>query len=81
MGFIPEWALGVGFIIVAVSIARAVTGRFLGSPASLRRRLDANTTDPEVVELRQTVDALQARLTEVEERLDFAERLLTKPSR
>ncbi len=74
MGFIPEWALGVGVIIVAVSFARAVSALFR-SPRSLPR------SDGEVDELRQTVDTLQKRLGEVEERLDFAERLLAKPPR
>ncbi len=41
---IPEWALGVGFIIVAVSIAKALGGRLgprnsLGGPGRSRRDL------------------------------------------
>ncbi len=41
---IPEWALGVGFIIVAVSIAKALGGRLgppnpLGGPRRSRRDL------------------------------------------
>lgn len=74
MEFIPQWAVGVGVIIIAVSVARAMSALFR-SPRSLR------PSDSEVGELRQTVDALQQRLGEVEERLDFAERLLAKPPR
>ena len=75
MGFIPEWALGVGVIIIAVSMGRAVSALFR-APRNLPPASDA-----EVAELRQTVDALQRRLGELEERLDFAERLLAKPPR
>ena len=77
---IPSWALGVGIIIIAGSIAKAVTAGLIGVS---RRRLAAADADvtAEVTELRQTVDTLQHRLAEVEERLDFAERLLSKPPR
>lgn len=77
---IPSWALGVGIIIIAGSIAKVVTAGLTGMS---RRRLAAGDADvtAEVTELRQTVDTLQHRLAEVEERLDFAERLLSKPPR
>ena len=71
--FIPPWALGVGVIIIAGSVARALAA-LLRSP----RGLAAPRADAEVAELRQTVDSLQQRLGDVEERLDFAERLLAK---
>ncbi len=88
---IPEWALVVGFIIVAVSIAKALGGRLgppnpLGGPRRSRRDLAQA-----VEELQKRVggsddaqtrlDALedvQRRLADVEERLDFAERMLAK---
>jgi hypothetical protein len=77
---IPSWALGVGIIIIAGSIAKVVTAGLTGMS---RRRLAAGDADvtADVTELRQTVDTLQHRLAEVEERLDFAERLLSKPPR
>jgi chorismate-pyruvate lyase len=81
MEFIPQWAVGVGVIIVAVSIARALSA---GLGGTLRRRLrgaEGEITVEVVTELRQAVDTLQQRLAEVEERLDFAERLLAKPPR
>jgi len=77
---IPSWALGVGIIIIAASIAKVVTAGLTGVS---RRKLPAADADvtAEVTELRRTVDTLQQRLAEVEERLDFAERLLSKPPR
>jgi hypothetical protein len=72
MGFIPEWALGVGVIIIAISIARVAGGLFRVST----RRLQPS--DSEVGELREAVDAMQNRLGELEERVDFTERLLAK---
>ena len=77
MEFIPQWAVGVGVIIIAVSMGRAVSAMF----RTQRNLPRGSPSDAEVAELRQTVDALQRRLGEVEERLDFAERLLAKPPR
>ncbi len=88
---IPDWALGVGFIIVAVSIAKALGGR-LGPPNPLGRpRRSRRDLVQAVEELQKRVggsddvqtrlDALedvQRRLADVEERLDFAERMLAK---
>ena len=72
MGFIPEWAIGVAVIVIAISVARAAGGIFRHSA----RRLP--TSDSEVGELREAVDAMQNRLGELEERVDFTERLLAK---
>jgi hypothetical protein len=77
MGFIPQWAIGVGVIIFAVAIAQTLA-RMLRPMADRTVGRIAATSDSETLELRQAVDALQNRLGEVEERLDFAERLLTK---
>ena len=71
MGFIPEWALGVGVIIIAVSIGRAVSG-FMRLPRG------SSHSNEEIGELRQTLDAMQTRIGELEERVDFSERLLAK---
>ena len=72
MGFIPQWAIGVGVIIFAVALAQIVVVKMRASV----RKLPAS--DSEIGELRQGLDAMQNRLGELEERLDFAERLLTK---
>ncbi len=90
---IPEWALGVGFILVVVSIAKALGDqvrpgdRLRGRKASLRDLTHA------VEELRGKVDVggggdmqarldelaqVQRRLSDLEERMDFAERMLAK---
>jgi hypothetical protein len=88
---IPEWAIGVGFIIVATSLARGLRGRFpdgdrlRGGKAS--RRDLGETLDDLQRRLAELEDAqrrlgeapdVQSRLSEIEERLDFAERLLAK---
>ncbi len=88
---IPEWALGVGFIIVAVSIAKALGGRLgppnpLGGPRRSRRDLAQAVEELQKRvggsdDVHRRLDALedvQRRLSDVEERLDFAERMLAK---
>ncbi len=88
---IPDWALGVGFIIVAVSIAKAVAGRIgppdrHGRPRGSRRDLARAVEDLQQRvggsdDVQTRLDALedvQRRLADVEERLDFAERMLAK---
>jgi len=87
---IPDWAIGVGFIMVAISIAKALAGR-LGPPerpGGPRGRRDlARAVDElqkrmggtEDVEARlDALEDVQRRLADVEERLDFAERILAK---
>ncbi|PYO95695.1 MAG: hypothetical protein DMD62_00540 [Gemmatimonadetes bacterium] len=72
MGFIPEWAIGGAVLIFAVAVAQIVVVKLRASV----RKLPAS--DEEIGELRQALDAMQNRLGEVEERLDFAERLLAQ---
>jgi predicted nuclease with TOPRIM domain len=88
---IPDWAIGVAFIMLAVAVARAIAGRSaLGQPARGRkaswRDLAQSLEDVQrrLAELEDgrsklgNVEDLQSRLSEVEERLDFAERVLAK---
>ena len=88
---IPEWAIGVGFIIVAGSLAKALTGGFAQSSRLRGRRLHSREIGPALEEMQRRLDVLeegqqrigagddaQARLNEVEERLDFVERMLAK---
>jgi hypothetical protein len=70
MFFIPSWAVGVALIVIATQIGRVISGR------TSRRGMPAN--DAEIGELRQSLDAMQSRVAELEERVDFAERLLAK---
>jgi uncharacterized coiled-coil protein SlyX len=72
MGFIPEWAIGVAVIVFAVAFAQIVVVKLRASVRTLP------ASDNEIGELRQAYDAMQNRLGELEERLDFTERLLTK---
>lgn len=69
----PAWAFGVAFIIAALSLRHALP-RLLNSMAEKNERdkaLDGSASLEEVDELRH-------RLAEVEERLDFAERMLAQ---
>lgn len=88
---IPEWAIGVGFIIVVGSAGRALLGWFLPADQLRGRRASKRDLAQALEEMRKRVGAaeavqsklgdvedLQRRLGEVEERLDFAERLLAK---
>jgi hypothetical protein len=92
---IPEWAIGVGFIVIATSLAsslgRGMRGRFPDSDrlrgGKASRRELGETLDDVQRRLGELEDAqrrlgettdVQGRLTEIEERLDFAERLLAK---
>ncbi len=86
---IPEWALGVGFIIVVGSIAKALGGRsgpVFGGPRRSRRdlaqaveELQKRVGGSDDVQTRlDALEDVQRRLADVEERLDFAERMLAK---
>lgn len=101
-GVIPEWALGVGFIIVMISLARALAGRIGPGPGERLRKLGRKMSQRDVAaaieELRSKVEGgagsggdradtqarldeledVQRRLTDLEERMDFAERMLAK---
>jgi len=68
--FIPSWAIGVAVIIIAAQISKAIFG---GRP---RRGPPEN--EAALGELRQNLDAMQTRVSELEERVDFTERLLAK---
>ena len=74
---IPGWAIGTAFVIVVVAAAQVVTRRLLlGGRAN--RSAGQNPTEPDVAYLTQALDDVQRRLGELEERMEFAERLLAK---
>ncbi len=87
---IPDWAVGVGFIMVAISIAKALAGRLgpperQGGPRGRRdlaravEELQKKVGGSDDVEARlDALEDVQRRLADVEERLDFAERVLAK---
>jgi tetrahydromethanopterin S-methyltransferase subunit G len=72
------WAIGVGIIIIALSLSKAVPGLVR---AFADRIADRTATPPAggiASPAPQVLDDLQRRVAELEERVDFAERLLAK---
>jgi hypothetical protein len=66
---IPEWALGVGLIIVLGAVTKIVVRLFV--PESARPNLRLPFGDQA-----DQLDQLKQRVSELEERLDFTERML-----
>ena len=87
-GIIPDWAIGVGVIILFIAIGQALAVRLLPPEERARRTEErARRKAPpaqgseainDVQRRLSDLEAMQTRLAEVEERLDFAERLLAK---
>ena len=77
---IPEWALGVTAILAVVSVLKVVTARLM--PPGYRQRSWRGETLPPETEYLQArlaeLDELKRRVGELEERVDFAERLLAR---
>jgi hypothetical protein len=72
MWIIPGWAIGGVVIIFASALAKILLAKTRPSVPTLP------SSDGETGELRQAIDAMQNRLAELEERVDFTERLLAK---
>jgi hypothetical protein len=70
---VPGWGIGVGIIILAMSL-----GRVLGALGPTRT-VARSGPETDIASVREALADVQRRLGEVEERLDFAERLLAKP--
>ena len=68
------WGIGVGIIVVAASLCKPLPELV----RALANRAGRNPPDPDAAALRQALAAMQTRLGELEERVDFAERLLAK---
>jgi hypothetical protein len=75
VSIIPDWAIGTAFVIVVIAVAQVVARRLIGRAD---KSAGPNATEPEVARLTQALDDAQRRLGELEERMDFAERLLAK---
>jgi len=80
---IPEWAIGVGVILMAVSVLKVVTARLMPPgyrPRSMRDVMGGQTpAEQEEMQARLAeLDELKRRVGELEERVDFAERLLAR---
>ncbi|HEV8382049.1 MAG TPA: hypothetical protein VGQ29_10710 [Gemmatimonadales bacterium] len=70
--FIPSWAIGAAVILIAIQVGRAISGRYR------MQRHGSQESDSDIAELQQNLEAMQHRVAELEERVDFAERLLAK---
>ena len=75
MWMIPSWAIGTAFVVCVVACAQVVVRRLIGSTD---KSVGQNPTEPDVARFTQALDDMQRRLGELEERMDFAERLLAK---
>ncbi len=75
MWIIPSWAIGIGFLIAVYGAVEVVVRRLTGRVGWGRGK---NPAEPDVSRLTQVLDDVQRRLGELEERMDFAERLLAK---
>jgi hypothetical protein len=80
---IPSWALGAAVILIAIQVGRAISGRHGMSRWGRRGRAGRGGreelgSDTDVDDLRQSLETMQNRVAELEERVDFAERLLAK---
>ncbi|SRR5213593_1206167 len=74
------FALTVGTVIVLRSpMGKALAEWIRGWSHTEQRWIDAKAAPTAVAELRAEVEELRQQLSEVHERLDFAERLLAKP--
>ncbi len=75
MWSIPSWAIGTAFVVCVVACAQVVVRRLIGNTD---KSAGQTATEPDVARLTQGLDDMQRRLGEIEERMDFAERLLSK---
>jgi len=83
---IPSWAMGVIAIMAGIGLVQVLVGwaqKRLGLPSWRQRDrsrsvIGLNVPPPDSGEHAAVVDDLQRRLAELEERVDFAERLLAQ---
>src|SRR5215831_10773230 len=76
---IPVWAIGVGFILIIISVTQVV-GRFLPPRQGRKfhlKDLGEHAQALEEVQARLSeLDQVKQQLSDLEERLDFTERML-----
>jgi hypothetical protein len=81
---IPIAGMFTGIIVTVAAIWGVVRVAHGPLGQALARRLQGRTADPdlrgEVVELKDQLDVLRQQLEETQERMDFAERLLSQRS-
>ncbi len=76
---IPEWAIGIAAILAVISVLKVVTARLV--PPGYRQRSWRGETPPETEDMQARLaelDELKRRVAELEERVDFTERLLAR---
>ena len=76
---LPEWAVGVGAVLVLVTVLQVIYVRLM-PPEYRRRRLKGEPlqASDDMQSRLAELDEVKRRLGELEERVDFAERLLAK---
>jgi len=92
-GIIPEWAVGVAFIMLAISVGKMLSGRGAPPDSPRGRKYSWRELGRGMEDVERRLGALeeaqrrlgegagedvQRRLSEIEERLDFTERMLAK---
>lgn len=76
---LPEWAIGVGAVLVLVTALQVIYVRLMPPEYRRRRWKGEPLQAPEEMQRRLAeLDDLKQRLGELEERVDFAERLLAR---
>jgi hypothetical protein len=76
---LPEWAVGVGAVLIVVTTLQVVYVRLMPPEYRRRRWKEEPLQASEDLQRRLAeLDDVMRRLGEVEERVDFAERLLAK---
>ena len=84
---IPSWAIGVALIVFVSAVVKAVGrgggsrekfSKFRGSEDHERRLADLEDSHRQLAAGSSDTAELERRLAELEERLDFAERMLAK---
>ena len=77
---IPEWAIGIAAILAVISVLKVVTTRLM-PPGYRQRSWRGDRLPPETEDLQAKLaelDELKQRVGDLEERVDFAERLLAR---
>ena len=69
-----SWGIAVGILVIAGSVGKALAALLRAHAA----RINSGLPDKEDPQLGQTLEDLQRRLGEIEERMDFTERLLSQ---
>jgi hypothetical protein len=72
------WAIGVGIIIIALSLRKAAPALVRAVADRIAGRTPAPAAGTIASRAPEGLDDLQRRVAELEERVDFAERLLAK---